>query len=325
MEAREELSKSRLVSTEPVNFTILWIQGVLTTLRTFYIKHRLDQSIDGDDKQDAGQGNESRSFGDRNCPAVNNSDPFQEHTQSQVAVWVMWLEVISVCLPIITGTLLTASSDYVGRRPILIIGGVGHVIACAIYLIVALFNAHLPLLLLTAVALGICGDTIAVTSVSTAYIADSCCGKKRTERLVIQSLLIYAGWGIGQAFGGVFLQFTRNYAVCFSVTLVIAIINLAYTACPGIILETAPMRAKLSLRLIVKEILKNLRKMYSNASKERRWQLTILIAISCLICLINQGVYELIVIYALWAPFCWTPTIVGVFSAAVNLVPAAGR
>ncbi|XP_071483384.1 proton-coupled folate transporter-like [Diadema antillarum] len=165
------------------------VQGAIATLRTFYVKERLEESFGHFLNQDENSTCSSNS---------NISDPLEKEIQSQTSFWIMWISILSAFPPIFTATFLVASSDSIGRKPILIFSGVCHLIASVIFLLVASFDLPLYVFVLGASVLGLCGDREAVSMVSSAYIADSTEGKSRTQRMAIQSFMGTSGFGTGQ-------------------------------------------------------------------------------------------------------------------------------
>ena len=315
MDAVEEISKARYIATEPINFLILAIQGMLTTLRTLYFRETLASDYEYNllPQQDG------------NCSLPNVSNPLEVQINSETALWVMWLASISTFIPILTASVLVATSDFIGRKPILIFSATGHLIASLIYLLVSVMRLPLAVTFLAAITLGVCGDTSAAITVCTAYIADSTSGNTRTQRLVLQSLVVYAGWGCGQAVVGVLLRYLGNFPVCFAVPVALSVINLAYTVCPGVLLETMPPREHFNAKEVLCKSFKNLRGIFSRRMSEERWTVWCLITIVCLQNLVIESLHDIIIIYGLESPFCWTADIVGYYSAAVSLFPAGGR
>ncbi|XP_071476423.1 proton-coupled folate transporter-like [Diadema antillarum] len=312
-EAVENVSKARFVATEPINFLLLAVQGALVTLRTFYVQERLAQNY-----------NFSINYSSNDtCSDENITDPLEKRIQSETSFWTMWLAALSTFPPVITATFLVAASSFIGRKPILVLGAAGHLIASVTFLLVALFNLPLSLTLLAAIVLGLCGDTDAVVVVSAAYIADSSGGTSRTQRMVVLSLMIETGWGCGKVLGGLILGYSRNFPLSFAFPTILAAINLVYTTCPGLVLETVPKCKPLPAGSILKETFHTLSGFFTRFERSRRRKVSILIVIIFLQRFVKEGISDVIIIYGLGKPFCWTATFVGFFNAGADLFPAA--
>ncbi|XP_071476542.1 lysosomal proton-coupled steroid conjugate and bile acid symporter SLC46A3-like [Diadema antillarum] len=313
-ETAEHISRARFVATEPINFLIAAVQGALSTLRTFYVQDSLAQHY-----------NYSINYYHQNgtCSDRDVTDPLEKQIQSETAWWNMWLAVLSTLPPVVTATFLVAASSFIGRKPILVIGVVCHLIAPLIFLLVALFGLPLSLTLLAAAVLGLCGDIEGVVTVSLAYVADSSVGKSRTQRMVVLSLMYEAGWGCGQTLGGLILGYSNNFPVSFAFPAILAAINLAYTTWPGLVLETVPKREPLPAGSILKKSLDSLAGFCTHFERRKRNEVVVLIMIICLVRFVRESIFDVVVIYGLGKPFCWTAIFVGCFNASVALFPAA--
>ncbi|XP_072174622.1 lysosomal proton-coupled steroid conjugate and bile acid symporter SLC46A3-like [Diadema setosum] len=313
-ETEEHISRARFVATEPINFLIAAVQGALYTLTTFYVQDSLAQHY-------------NYSINDYHlnstCSDRDVTDPLEKQIQSETAWWNMWLAVLSTLPPVVTASFLVAASSFIGRKPILVIGVVCHLIAPLIYLFVALFDLPLSLTLLAAAVLGLCGDIEGVVTVSLAYVADSSVGKSRTQRMVVLSLMYEAGWGCGQMLGGLILGYSNNFPVSFAFPTILAAINLAYTTWPGLVLETVPKREPLPAGSILKKSLDSLAGFCTRFERRKRIKIVILIMIICLVRFVRESIFDVVVIYGLGKPFCWTAIFVGCFNASVALFPAA--
>ncbi|XP_071480492.1 lysosomal proton-coupled steroid conjugate and bile acid symporter SLC46A3-like [Diadema antillarum] len=289
------------------------VQGTLATLRTFYITKRLEESFDHFIHQD----------GNGTCSSSNISDQIEKEMQSRTSLWIMWIDTLSKFPPIFTATFLVASSDSVGRKPILILSGVSHFLASIIFLLAVLFDLPLFVFLLAASVLGLCGDTDSVSMVSSAYIADSTEGKSRIQRMVVQSLMSYSGYGTGQVIAGVILDCSHNFSISFALPTLLAALNLAYTVCPGLVLETVPECVDLAPGRIVKDTIHSLTGFYTRIERSKRIKIAILIIILCFHRLVKEAFFDVVAIYGLGEPFCWTPTIVGCYYAGIGWFPSS--
>ncbi|XP_071498116.1 lysosomal proton-coupled steroid conjugate and bile acid symporter SLC46A3-like [Diadema antillarum] len=310
----EYISEARFIATEPINFLIMAIQGALTTLRTIYVKERLTQNYNYSINY-----NLNGSY----CYDGNISDPLERRIQSETSFWSMWLAALPTFPPILTAPFLIAASSFIGRKPILIIGAVCHLIASGIFFLVALFDLPLYLTLLAAIVLGLCGDVDTVGAVSAAYITDSSEGTSRTQRMIVLSLMSEVGWGFGQTLGGLILGYSNNFTFSFAFPAIMAAVNLVYTSFPRLVLETVPTCESFSAGTILKKSFHSLAGFYTRFEKSKRTQVIILIVILCLHRFVSEGIFDVVVIYGLGKPFCWTATFVGFFNASVALIPAA--
>ncbi|XP_072174624.1 lysosomal proton-coupled steroid conjugate and bile acid symporter SLC46A3-like [Diadema setosum] len=313
-ETVEHIGRARFVATEPINFLIAAVQGALSTLRTLYAQDSLAQHY-----------NYSINHYNLNgtCSDGDVMDHLEKQIQSETAWWNTWLAVLSGLPPVVTATFLVAASSFTGRKPILIIGVVCHLIAPLIFLLVALFGLPLSLTLLGAAVLGLGGDVEGVITVSLAYVADSSVGKSRTQRMVVLTLMYEAGWGCGQTLGGLILGYSNNFPVSFAFPTILAVINVVYTTWPGLVLETVPKREPLQIGTILQKSFDSLAGFCTRFERRKRTNVVILIVTICLVRFVRESIFDVVVIYGLGKPFCWTAIFVGCFNASVALVPAA--
>ncbi|XP_054761760.2 proton-coupled folate transporter-like [Lytechinus pictus] len=307
----EPKARSRVISVEPVVFLSLAVQGVLVNLRTQYVEARLAADYNYT-LPEAG-----------NCSLANKSaDATGKEIESETSLWVMYMKSASVFIPIFTGTILIAASDIVGRKPILIINAFGHLLASTIFLLVAWL--HLPLIVTVAAEciLGLGGDSIVCVNVSFAYIADVTTGKSRVTKYTILSFMIYIGFGGSQMLVDLILQNTGNYNLTFGCAWVFAFLYVLNVSIPGILLETVEKNTKFKVVSTVKGLLKRFVRLVSVSENKRQSRLMLLIFMYMVFTLINEAIYAVITIYGIGQPFCWSPTMVGIYNVIVNACPA---
>ncbi|XP_038052984.1 proton-coupled folate transporter-like [Patiria miniata] len=305
--------RPRLVTVEPVAFLILAIQGGFVALRTLYIEHRLAVSY-----------NYTLPSNDANGPCgVNETkDPKQAQIESETALWVAYMKGVSVALPMFTALAYGTASDFIGRKPVLILAASAHLTAAALFLCVAYFNLPLFCLVIGEAVLGICGDSIIVDSMVYAYVTDVYQGRDRNFRIFVVNLMVYVGFGGSQLVVTWILQVTgSNYPIAYLTVVVAAVINFLYVTLPCVLRETVERRP--FPRGVFRDLLTKIYRLFKNNSNGRRIRIVFLIAILVLYELVYEAVYSVITIYGLGPPFCWDDTFVGVYSVIVNIVPAA--
>ncbi|XP_030828906.1 proton-coupled folate transporter [Strongylocentrotus purpuratus] len=219
-------------------------------------------------------------------------------------------------------TILIAASDIVGRKPILIINALGHLLASTVFLLLAWL--HLPLIVAVAAEciLGLSGDSIVSISVSFAYIADTSTGKSRVTKYTIISFMIYIGFGGSQIFVDLILQKTDSYTLAFGCAWIFAFLNFLYVLIPGLLIETVVKRTSFKLVRTVKKLLRSFVQLLSVSKDRRRSRLALLLTMFMIYNIITEAVYAVITIYGLGQPFCWSPTMVGIYNVIVNAFPA---
>ncbi|XP_041472132.1 proton-coupled folate transporter-like isoform X2 [Lytechinus variegatus] len=307
----EPRARSRVISVEPVVFLSLAVQGVLFNIRTQYVEARLAAEYNYT-LPEAG-----------NCSLANKSaDATGKEIESETSLWVMYMCWASVFFPIFTGTILIAASDIVGRKPILIINAFGHLLAATIFMLVAWL--HLPLIVAVAAEciIGLGGDSAVSINVSFAYIADTSTAKSLVNKYTILSFMIYIGFGGSQILVDLILQNTGNYNLTFGCAWVFAFLYVLNVSIPGILLESVKNHTKFKVVATVKGLLKSFVRLVSVSEDKRQSRLVLLVFIKMVFFLINEAIYAVITIYGIGQPFCWSPTMVGIYNVIVNACPA---
>ncbi|XP_033638441.1 solute carrier family 46 member 3-like isoform X2 [Asterias rubens] len=300
----------RLITVEPTVILICAIQGSLVALRTLYIEHRLALSY-----------NYTLPTGSNDtCGGNHTEDPMQKRIESETALWVMYMKGISDFLPAFVAVFYGAASDFIGRKPVLIVSAVAHLTASAIFLSVCYFNLPLICLVVAEGILGICGDSVVLTSTSFAYVTDIYEGTAMTFRIFLLDLLIYVGFG-GSQFGVTsILQWTNSYTIAFLVVFGAAVINFLYVAVPGIVRETIKRRP--FPRGVVRDLIHKIYLLFKVNTNGRRVTLLLLMTGMVFYDLVYEAVYSVITIFGLGPPFCWSDSFVGVYGLLTNIVPA---
>ncbi|XP_022099483.1 proton-coupled folate transporter-like [Acanthaster planci] len=307
--------RPRRITVEPVLFLLFFVQAGMITLRSQYTEHRLAQrynyTLPGDNAT--------------TCANTSTKDPMQVKIETETATWSMYMESMSTLPPMATALVLGTLSDFTGRRPMLIVGATGHMIAATVCFLVAYFNWPLAVLLGGEAVLGVCGDTALLTAVSFSYVADITAEhaqRQRSFRFVVNDLMTHLGLGVSFLSINVALQKTNNYWLVYAILLVPALLALLYVTLPCIIRETV-QRRPVSCS-IFKDLLLSIFRLFRNNVNGRRWKLLLLLLCQFLYDSVYESLFGVITIYGLGAPFCWPHTVVGMFGVINSISPAIG-
>ena len=221
-------ASKRWITIEPIIFSAIIAYATIGTLRTEYIRSVVSQTFDVN-----GTGLNA------NC-STNKSDPaykLQQEIQSETALWVMYLQLCSSGLTIISAPLLSSWSDQSGRRIALFLSCFGILANCISYLVVSTFSLSHYILLIGETLQGLTGSPILIVAASLAYIADITMKKERLFRFVIIDTTLLFGIGVSQvAMGYVVNDF--GFTPPFAAVSAILVLALLYTVVPPCLLET---------------------------------------------------------------------------------------
>ena len=310
-----EPAKARMISVEPVYLLLMVTTGAITTTRVQYVENRLTQEYNYTlSKLGA-------------CASDNVSDDaIGRRIQSETALWAMWMSSLTTFLPILAGAFLVASSDVVGRRPLLILSAVVHVVSAGILMAVTAFRLPLAIILVAKTILGIFGDMAVPLSVCLAYLGDSTTLETRVVKMAALELSANIGWGSGKFLTNLILQETYNFTLAFGFSMITSFLCLLYTTCPGILLETVQTgQSKGKMADVMKPALLRLRSACYPRWIGLRWRIGTLYLVKMLIYIVKESIYTIVVIIGLGKPFCWQPLTIGIYEAVVSLFPAIGK
>ena len=227
----------------------------------------------------------------------------------------------------LSATILAAASDYIGRRPIFIIASTCHLITSCIFFLVCIFELPLWLLICAQAILGLGGDTAAPEAIAMAYAADIYPKRRIAFRFVILTMVSYVGFGVSQLVMGQVLQITHNFVLSFSCAVILGVINLMYVCTPCFIPESIVHSGKIPKDMVRKLYLSYIKLFQKDVNDvKNRNKTPIVLAVTLLAFsfykFIHEAIFDVITIYGIAAPFCWTPFETGVYAVMVNMFPA---
>ena len=227
----------------------------------------------------------------------------------------------------LSATILAAASDHIGRRPIFIIGSICHLITSCIFLLVCFYELPLWLLICAQAILGLGGDTAAPEAIAMAYIVDIYPKRKIAFRFIILTMVSYVAFGVAQLSMGQVLQVTHNFVISFSCAVILGVTNLIYVCIPCFIPESIVNSGKIPKDMVRKLCLSYIRLFQKDVSDGKSQEKKpIVLAVTLLAFsfyyFVHESIFDVITIYGIAAPFCWTPFETGIYSVMVNIFPA---
>ena len=303
------------VTIEPVLFLLFLVQGGLKTLQGRYIEHRLTEIYNY-----TAPLNESTI-----CSNDNGKDPTQIKIEATTDTLMTYLWYEATLIPIASALFLTTLSDFIGRKPMLIISSVGYIAASLMTFLVVYLKLPLALLLVPQGVLGVCGGKALLLSISFSYIADVTIHVQNTRSIgfVLLDLMRYLGFGIAFISIDVFLKETQDYVLAFLLLCIPAFLSFIYIILPWLLLESCQPRPIQSN--ILKEIFLSVFYLFKQNGNGRRLKLLLLLVCLFLYVIVNEELLSVIVSYGQRTPFCWTHNDVRVYRVVGFITPAIGR
>ncbi|XP_033117992.1 proton-coupled folate transporter-like [Anneissia japonica] len=321
----------RMVTVEPVLLLVMLAMGILLTLRTQYTKHRVSESY-----------NETSSVGllkENGTCLLNESDhdcEIESQIQSDTSLLVMYMSVAECLPPLFVSMIVGSWSEVYGRKFAMLIPSVTFVVVCGLYLAVVYMELSVYFLIGVNLIQGLGGDVILFNAACFAYMADITQNKPRIFRMIILETTIYAASGLAQVFLGYLLKF-RGYKASLWLAFSLSLASVIWIITPGLFKEsiqthhvkgtvTHGSSGEKEFPKTLGNQLKQIPKVFGKRYNEprRQYRLMIVLTIYFIFVLMWASFITLVTIYGLGKPFCWSPVIVGYYSAAGALFPGLG-
>ena len=200
-------------------------------------------------------------------------------------------------------------------------------ITSCISLLVCIFELPLWLLIFAQIILGLGGDTAATEAIAMAYVVDIYPKRIIALRFMILTVVSYVAFGVGQLVVGQVLQVTHNFALSFSCAVVLGVINLMYVCIPCFISESIVQSGKIPKDMVRKLYFSYIRLFQKDKNgRKNPEKKPVVLAVTLLAFsfykFVHEAIFDVITIYGIAAPFCWTPFETGVYAVMVNMFPA---
>ncbi|XP_033118012.1 proton-coupled folate transporter-like [Anneissia japonica] len=320
----------RMVTVEPVLLLGMLAMGILWTLRTQYTKHRVSESYNVTSSLPEDNGTKCSS---------NESDHDSEidsQIQSETSLLVMYMSVAECLPPLFVSMIVGSWSEVYGRKFAMLIPSVTFVVVCGLYLVVVYMELSVYFLIGVNLIQGLGGDVTLFNAACFTYMADITQSKPRMFRMIILETTIYAASGLAQVFLGYLLK-CRGYKATFWLAFSLSIACVIWIITPGLLKESKQTHhvkgmvthgssgERESPKTLCNQ-LKQIPKVFGKSDNEpqRKYRLMIVLAIYFIYVLMWASFTSLVTIYGLGQPFCWSPVIVGYYSAAGALFSGLG-
>eukprot|EP00794_Sanderia_malayensis_P012162 gene12162-13417_t len=231
--------------------------------------------------------------------------------------------VLSASLPsIFMALLLGAWSDKVGRKIIMMLPIIGGVADTVCILITMYASLPVYVLFIGSFINGFCGFFTTMILAVFSYMADVTEESKRALRLGVIEAIAFISGMISHLTSGWWIKHF-GFKSPYWLILTLHILNLMYVT--FILPETINNPERKTARdLFNKAHFHRIAKVFTEATVDRKWQLVGLLIASAFMMISSIGFGCVIVLYALDAPFCCSPIMIGYFLADSMFVQAIG-
>ena len=231
--------------------------------------------------------------------------------------------VLSASVPsILMALLLGAWSDKVGRKIVMLLPIIGGLVDTTCILIVMYANLPVYALFAGSFINGMCGFFTTMILAVFSYVADITEQSRRALRLGILEAIAFISGMISHLTSGWWIKHL-GFKSPYWLILTLHSCNLVYVL--WLLPETVEHPKKKKLKdLFDKEHFHRIVRLFTNAELDKKWPLMGLMLASAFMMISSIGFGSVIVLYALDAPFCCSPIMIGYFLAESMLVQAIG-
>ncbi|XP_038066512.1 proton-coupled folate transporter-like [Patiria miniata] len=235
--------------------------------------------------------------------------------QAAVALFATYQSCLKDFIPVLTALPLIALADFTGRRPVLLSICLGGLVEATGFLIVSFFEISVYYTLVGSAVFGVCGGFILLNSISMLYVIDIVPKEHRGVALAMiyafESAVIY----LGPLVINVLLEALSSYTICFLIPACSALLACLWLLPPNLVQESVK-KQPLDLG-VASGIGRGICRLFTDTFSVR---LVVLLACDSVVNLLVEGFDNTVSLYGLGEPFCWSPTLLGVFSV-VHGVP----
>nr|XP_018671691.1 proton-coupled folate transporter-like [Ciona intestinalis] len=291
------------VSVEPLLFSSMMFITMYTMISQQYIYKRFSF----DNGLINATGKYSQCF-------LNSTDPraqLEKKVSAETSLWVLYLNVAGVVPSVISATLIGSWGDTVGRRKPMISVYLGAVVMISIYISVFHFRLPLYVLLIGRLVCGLSGDFTALLASCFAYVADISSTQSRTIRFAVAEASIGIGGVVGSFVTGAWVK-QQGLELPLWLPFALTIFGFVYTL---FLLPESIQRDDVSFFQDLKKLFTcnpfvGLWRMLTLEAKRGKQLLSVLFCFFLVLVLYN-GYSDVIVVYELSPPFCWTSDQIG--------------
>ncbi|XP_071492384.1 proton-coupled folate transporter-like [Diadema antillarum] len=319
-----ERAKSRFMTIELPVTLACFSYRLLVTLEAEYIHARVAADYNFSLNLNA-----SQSTCDADGNLNGSSANVNEEVQSVTSLWLLYLGLAMFIPNLFTALWFGSMGDRAGRKPALFVPVLGFWCQSIVYFAIVRFQLPLYVFIAGDFISGFCGSTALTLSTAAAYITDVTSVKSRTFRVVVLETVAFVGSALGQISLGLLLQYgsgggegSRQYKV-FLTPLILAFAtssaSLIYIIFPRALIETVDRRTATGRSLFSGVV-----SMFRVNINRRRYKLVLYMAVMVCVTISSASLSNLVVIYSIGAPYCFTPLQVSVLQVTLYIVSALG-
>jgi len=282
---------------------------MLGSFLSYPVLQQLIYSMICEDTKGCDNGARGRNETNSHC---GKSSDVEQHVQTTTSHWLLYINIANGLPSILTALVAGGASDHIGRKILIITASAGGTINMIIILVT--YYAALPkyVFLFGALISGCMGGFTVVNLAVYSYMADICSIHDRTCRFGILESMTYIGGSLGGLIGGLWLK-SGSYVQPFYA---VAALHIAvFLACiiPCLIPESVKTKkaATFNLATILQQNVKSFFEIFVHG--EHFKVLLPLLLIFMFVEINFLGLSDVVVLFSLGKPLCWSPENIGYF------------
>ena len=251
---------------------------------------------------------------DQNATHARCSEPgeTEQFVQTSTSHWLLYINLANGIPSILSASIAGGASDKVGRKIPIAIASAGGIINVIVIIMVSAASLPKYVFLFGAAASGLFGGFTVINLAVYSYMADISSLEDRTSRFGILESMTFFGGSLSGVVGGVWIKnshYTQPfYAVGSLYTIVFIIIII-----PKLIPESVAIHDAITFN-VPKLVYQNVKSFIRLFVYSKHSTILLLLLFIFLVVEINFiGLSDVIVLYSLGRPLCWSSDLIGYF------------
>lgn len=255
---------------------------------------------------------------DKNTTHSRCSEPgeVEQHVQTTTSHWLLYINLANGVPSILSALVAGGASDKVGRKVLIVTASAGGIINVIVIIITSIASLPYYVFLFGAGVAGLFGGFTVINLAVYSYMADISSLEDRTSRFGILESMTFIGGSLSGVISGVWIKnghYTQPfYAVGSLYTVVFIIIMI-----PRLIPESVVTRDSTITFNIPKLIYQNMKSFIELFVHYKHSVILLLLLCIFLVVEINFiGLSDVIILFSLGKPLCWSSDLIGYFLSA---------
>ena len=252
---------------------------------------------------------------DQNSTQTRCSEPgeVEQHVQTTTSHWLLYISLANGVPSILSALVAGGASDTVGRKVLIVIASAGGIINVIFIIMTSIANLPKYVFLFGAGVAGLFGGFTVINLAVYSYMADISSLEDRTSRFGILESMTFIGGSLSGVIGGLWIKnghYTQPFYAVGSLYAVVFIIVII----PHLIPESVVTHDNTITFNVSKLIYQNVKSFIGLFVYGEHSVILLLLLFIFLVVEINFiGLSDVIVLYSLGKPLCWSSDLIGYF------------